>query len=188
MNFLIKLYYVLKYIPFYSIPNQIENKFTTINFNLLNEQGIKYIVLDIDQTLLPQSGNQLSIDVCSKIEEIKTIFGSSHICFITNEPSAQRTASFLKQVSVDIINTQGYQKPSPFAFNQAILYFDNNVKADEICFIGDRIWTDIIGANNVNMYTIKVAPYDINSDRDITKIMRIFENMLTNILTFFFRK
>jgi HAD superfamily phosphatase (TIGR01668 family) len=188
MHFLLKLYYVVKYIPYYSIPNQTEDRFTTIDFNLLKKNGIKYIISDIDQTLLPQSSNQLSVDVCRKIEEVKTIFGKSHICFITNEPSTQRTASFLKQVSVDTIDTQGYQKPSPFTFNQAMLYFNDSAKANEVCFIGDRIWTDIIGANNVNMYTIKVAPYDINSDRDITKIMRIFENMLTNILTFFFRK
>lgn len=170
----------MKYIPFYSIPNQVESKFIDIDFNLLKKRGIKYIITDVDQTIVPQSSNEISKEVCNKLEEIKKIFGNSSICFLTNEPSEKRHDILFNQVVIKTIDTHGIPKPLPEAFNYALQYFNMDMDdyKKEVCFVGDRIWTDIIGANNINLYTIKVDPYDRNSDRYITSILRRVENKL----------
>ncbi len=184
MNFFIKIYYVIRYIPFYSISNQVESKFIDIDFELLKNRGINYIITDVDQTIVAQSSNEISKEVCDKMEEIKKIFGNSSICFLTNEPSKKRHDILFKQINIETVDTLGIQKPLPLAFNYALRYFKKDISNDEVCFIGDRIWTDIIGANNVNLYTIKVDPYDINSDRFITSILRRVENNSTKLLAY----
>lgn len=144
---------------------------------MLKNKGIKYIVADVDQTIVPQSSNIITEDIYLKLEEIKSIFGDNAICFLTNEPSEERHNILLKKTNIPVVDTRGERKPMPEAFIYALKLLNKDALPQEICFIGDRIWTDIIGANSVNFYTVKVEPFDPISDRYITKLLRHLENV-----------
>lgn len=166
----------------FSVPNQREECFLDIDFHELKRKNIKYIISDIDQTLLAQSTTVLSSQMQEKIEEIKNIFGEKSLCFLTNEPSQARYNALYSQVNIPTIDTKGVQKPLPEAFEHAMNYFSYKSDVKDICFIGDRVWTDILGANQVGLYTIKVEPYAKKLDRYSTKILRILENITLKIM------
>lgn len=54
---------------------------------------------------------------------------------------------------------------------------DLGVKSHEIAVAGDQIFTDIIGANRVKMYSILTKPID-NRDILMTKIKRPIEELI----------
>jgi len=181
INIFNQIFYVFKLMPFNSVANQTENNFLEINFQKLKNNNIKFIIFDVDQTIVPQSENILSREVLSKFNDIDTYFDKKNLCFISNEPSTLRSNMLMEQLNIHMVDTKSISKPNPLAFNYAKKYFGNNVSENEVCFIGDRIWTDIIGANYVGMYTIKVDAFDPNSDRKITLLLRLIESITTKI-------
>lgn len=177
-----RVYFVIIHMLKNSIPNQYEKSFLEINFNTLQKKmGIKYIILDIDQTIVPQSSHTISVEIKHKIKKIKKLFGNNSICFLTNEPSANRKENIYKQLGLNVVDSFNFKKPLPQAFSYAVDYLDNEADTSQFCFIGDRVWTDILGANNYGLYTIQVDPYDKNSDRYSTKILRYLENYIIKI-------
>ena len=150
--------------------------FQDIPFSLLKERGIKYIISDIDQTIVSQSNNLLSDSMQKKLKEIQSLFGKNSFCLLTNEPSTQRT-DYFNLFDIDVINSQKDKKPCINAFLNASHYFGENITPDAICFIGDRVFTDIIGANNARMLTIQVDVVDIQSDSFITSLLRKIEKI-----------
>jgi HAD superfamily phosphatase (TIGR01668 family) len=162
-----------------NIANYEVKTFCNIDLNLLKQNGIKYIISDIDQTIVSQNSNNISKEVLKKIRQIEDIFGNKSLCFLTNEYSKTRAKIFCHKYNLIIIDSKEYKKPLPNAFMTAISYFGTNINKSEICFIGDRIFTDIIGANCLGMYTIKLQqPYNILSDNFITKLLRKIENII----------
>ena len=150
--------------------------FQDIPFSLLKEKGIKYIISDIDQTIVSQSNNLLSESMQKKVEEVQSLFGKESFCLLTNEPSEERTKYF-NLFDMDVIDSKKDKKPCINAFLNASNYFGNNISVDTICFIGDRVFTDIIGANNAGMITIRVDVLDTKSDSFITSILRHIEKI-----------
>ncbi len=150
--------------------------FQEIPFSLLKKKGIKYIISDIDQTIVSQSNNLLSESMQKKLEEVQELFGQNSFCLLTNEPSDKRTKYF-NLFDIDVIDSKKDKKPCINAFLNASNYFGEKIKLDTICFIGDRLFTDIIGANNAGMITIRVNVLDTKSDTFITSILRRIEKI-----------
>ena len=150
--------------------------FQDIPFSLLKEKGIKYIISDIDQTIVSQSNNLLSESMQKKLKEIQFLFGKDSFCLLTNEPSNERTKYF-NLFYIDVIDSKKDKKPCINAFLKASNYFEENIDVDSICFIGDRVFTDIMGANNAGMTTIRVDVLDTKSDSFITSILRHIEKI-----------
>ena len=68
-------------------------------------------------------------------------------------------------------------KPSPRNYNKIIK--ENNLKYEECAAIGDQLYTDIKGANNLGILSILVDPIS-KHEFITTKINRIKENKLIN--------
>lgn len=151
-------------------------KFQDIPFSLLKEKGIKYIISDIDQTIVSQSNNIVLPSMQKKLKEVQSLFGKNSFCLLTNEPSQERTEYF-KLFNIDVIESKKDKKPCINAFLNASNYFGENIDTDTICFIGDRVFTDIMGANNAGMTTIRVAVLDKKSDSFITSLLRYIEKI-----------
>jgi len=150
--------------------------FQDIPFSLLKEEGIKFIISDIDQTIVSQSNNKLSQSMQNKLKEVQSIFGKDSFCLLTNEPSIERT-NYFNFFDIDVIDSRKDKKPCINAFLHASNYFGEKINPNTICFIGDRVFTDIMGANNAGMKTIRVDVLDPKSDNFITYILRYIEKL-----------
>lgn len=119
--------------------------------DLIQQQGLKGVVLDVDETLLPMRMAETTPEVLSWINQLKP---HTDIWLVSNnlhEPRIQRIASFL---SVPYISGAG--KPSRRKLRQAITAM--NLPAHQIAMVGDRLFTDVLAGNRLGLFTILVEP------------------------------
>ena len=142
------------------IPNMYYKNIYEINYKLLKEKGIKCILFDLDNTLVEphtkHSNEKLQKLFIELKKDFKVIIFSNS--FIT------RLLPFKKELEVDINHTS--LKPLKHSFNKVLKKYKFN--KDEVAIIGDQIFTDIIGGNNVGINTILVDSITVK-DFFITK-------------------
>ena len=138
-----------------------------ININDLKEQGIKGIIFDIDNTLVPydeEEPNEEIVDFFSKLQE-----AGFKITLVSNN-TKDRVIKFNKKLQVFALHES--KKPLGKNFRKALHLMA--CKKEEAVIVGDQIFTDVYGGNLVGIQTILVKPV---SDKDEwkTKIKRGIE-------------
>ncbi len=155
-------------------PNYYIHRFHVLRPEFLLEKGIKVLVCDIDNTLVPH-------DVALPDQQVKDFIASFQkvgiqIVFISNNVE-ERVAKFAEG-----LNATYYYfalKPLPFKYHKMLK--DLNVKRNEVAVLGDQLMTDILGANIMRFYTILTAQV-VERDLSFTKVNRVFENMVFSLL------
>ncbi|WP_069998214.1 YqeG family HAD IIIA-type phosphatase [Cellulosilyticum sp. I15G10I2] len=138
-----------------------------IDIKALQEEGIKGIIFDIDNTLVPY-------DEAEPNDKIITFFGKLReagfkITLVSNN-TEDRVIKFNEKLKVFAIHKS--KKPLTKSFKKALRLMD--CQKEEAIIVGDQIFTDIYGGNKAGIKTILVVPV---SDKDewITKIKRGLE-------------
>ncbi|MBD0334637.1 MAG: YqeG family HAD IIIA-type phosphatase [Cyanobacteria bacterium Co-bin13] len=143
--------------------------------DLIQQQGLRGIVLDVDETLVPLRLAETTPEVCAWLEQLKL---SADIWLVSNnlnEPRIQRIAAFL---SVPYISGAG--KPSRRKLRQAIAAM--NLPVNQIAMVGDRLFTDVLVGNRLGMFTILVEPMLIPGESVKDHPIRTLEVWLTQLL------
>lgn len=131
-------------------PNEYVDSTYIIDFKKYYDKGYRGILFDIDNTLVPH-GKPEDKRAVELFEELRKI--GFRTCLISNNQEP-RVKPFAKALKTDYIFNA--HKPSRKSYNKA---FDiMGTTKDETMFVGDQIFTDVYGANRVNMYTILVKP------------------------------
>ena len=95
----------------------------------------------------------------------------------------QRVKIIEKQIGIKAVFADK-KKPSPDAFGQALDFL--KLSPQESGMVGDRIFTDIIGANHIGMKTVLVKPLNRKTDPVfLVTLPRFFENMYLKVLMLF---
>ena len=133
----------------------------------LKAQGIKAIIVDIDNTLVSwdtkvpdEKVNEL---VCKLSEE------GFKICILSNN-TRKRVEEFNKCLNLPAI----YKaiKPSKTAFRRAMKLMDTTPSNTAV--IGDQLFTDVLGGNRLGLFTVLVSPI---SEKEFiwTRFVRMIE-------------
>ena len=125
---------------------------TEISPTFLNKTGIKFLMVDLDNTLAAYDEHSPSDDILKWISSIKESGITPAI--ISNSSRVMRVSSFAE--SFDINSIALARKPSPI--NVLYLMETFNFKANESALIGDQIFTDILAANRAGVISIIVKP------------------------------
>ena len=144
-----------------------------LDLKTLRKEGIKGIIFDIDNTLVPY-------DVAEPTEEIIQLFSklkkeNFKICLMSNN-TEDRVVRFNQNLKVFAIHKSG--KPRTKGFKRALELM--NLKKEEVAIVGDQVFTDVYGGNKIGVKTILVQPV---SDKDewITKIKRGLEQRVIKL-------
>lgn len=132
-------------------PDLIVDKVQDIDLNTLLKKGIKGVILDIDNTLVPPHVKEADDNAVRWIEKVKG--AGLSVCIVSNA-TKKRVVKFNKKLELYAIHRAF--KPAMSAFRKAMGIM--GVKPDETAVIGDQIFTDIYGGNRVKAYTIMVKP------------------------------
>ncbi|PYG87037.1 hypothetical protein LY28_02420 [Ruminiclostridium sufflavum DSM 19573] len=143
-----------------------------IDIKMLKQKGIKGLILDIDNTLVPMHSKDADDNAVSWIEELK--IEGFKVCILSNA-SEKRVVRFNKAIAVTAIH-RAY-KPSGRAFLNAAGIM--GLEPENIAVVGDQLFTDIIGGNKVNMLTILVKPID-RKEILFVRLKRIPEKLVLN--------
>ncbi len=144
-----------------------------IDLDSLKKKGIKGLILDIDNTLVPQYRKEADENAVKWIERVKK--AGFKICIVSNA-SKKRVLKF--NDSVRVLAVHRASKPGTGAFRKAALLM--GIKLCESAVVGDQIFTDIYGGNRAGAFTILVKPID-KREFIFVRLKRIPERLVLRI-------
>lgn len=138
---MLRLFYPRLYVP----------SLFEIDSDILREAGIRGILLDLDNTIVPRDCDCVSVEVARWLLMLqKTGFC---LCIVSNNGLA-RVSHLAGPLSMPAVHWA--VKPLSFPFLRAMEIL--GTKPEETAVIGDQIFTDILGGNLLGLYTILVEP------------------------------
>jgi len=151
-------------------PNYYCKRVTDISVDFLKSHNIKGLILDVDNTLIDYDKNLLDgvKDWYKEINEnnIKCII-------VSNSHRLEKVKTVAKSIGIPYI----FFAAKPFKRGFVRAQKELNIDSENIAVIGDQIFTDVIGANRANMFSILVEPV-AEKDILITKIKRPIEGII----------
>jgi len=148
-------------------PSLAVDSIRDITTELLDENNIKGLILDIDNTLVPNHVAEADKDTVNWIEALKS--EGLKLCIVSNA-SKKRVIKFNDKLRLFAIHRA--LKPGSRAFRKAAKMM--NFRNENIAVVGDQIFTDIYGGNCIGMFTILVKPIDLREGK-LVRLKRIFE-------------
>lgn len=151
-------------------PKGYFNKVSEISFEYLKENNIKGLILDVDNTLIDYYKN-ISEETINWANGLKQ--NGIKMCILSNSNKQEKVKEVAKKL--DLEYTYFGMKPLKRGFKRAKEML--GLKNSEIAAIGDQIFTDVLGANRMKMYSILVEPIQ-EKDIFVTLIKRPIENYI----------
>lgn len=158
------------------LPTALAPDVFSIDYALLYQKGFKAIIFDIDNTLVYHgAGSTGEVDKLFKdIQELglKT--------FLISNNSEERVRDFNKNINAEFIAMA--EKPKPHSYLRALESI--GISKKEAVYIGDQIFTDILGANRAGIQNILVDFIRLPEEkyfgkrRDAEKIILKFFHLL----------
>ena len=154
-------------------PNLYYKKVEEITIETLLKNKIKLLILDVDNTLIDYYKN-LSEEVKQWSKEMKGQGIKLYILSNTNNKEKVETVAKELQIPYKYFA----MKPLKKGFKN--IQKETNIKPENIAVVGDQIFTDVLGGNRSNMFTILVDPIDNKKDYWYTAWKRPIENKIKN--------
>lgn len=157
------------------IPDMYQKSIYTIDYEKLKSNGIKCILLDLDNTLVPASidyPTKKNIELINQLKEM----GFKVILF-SNSPK-KRLKPFKDELQIDA--SASSMKPLKRKFLKVLNEY--KYAQNEVAIIGDQLLTDVLGGNKVGITTILVNPVS-SKDLIFTSLNRYLENRIIKKLS-----
>lgn len=151
------------------LPDIYQEDIYKINYDKLKDLGIKCLLFDLDNTIVPFCEKVPRNGTKEFFEKLKN--QGFKVVIFSNSPK-MRLKTFKEELNIDIYGNA--RKPSMKNFNKLLKQY--KYTENEVAIIGDQIMTDIIGGNKVGITTILIKP--VGKDPIWTKINRIRERRI----------
>jgi len=135
------------------VPNYLVKRVTDISPKFLKEQGVRVLLCDLDNTISMKFEKQVPEKVMEWKKKLDRA-GIELFLFSNNRRGRGETAA--KQLGVRYLQHVG--KPRRKGFFEVCRI--TGVPRREMAMAGDRVFTDVLGANRVNVKSIWVVPID----------------------------
>ena len=146
-----------------------------IDFEKLYKEGIRGVIFDIDNTLVPHGApaDERAIRLFARLRSIGLDY-----CLISNN-QLPRVKPFADAVQAKFV--EDVHKPSRKNYLKAMKLM--HVDLDSCIFVGDQIFTDVYGAKRCGMRTILVKPLHPKEEIQI-----VLKRYLEKIVLYFYQK
>ena len=146
-----------------------------IDFEKLYKEGIRGVIFDIDNTLVPHGApaDERAIRLFARLRSIGLDY-----CLISNN-QLPRVKPFADAVQAKFV--EDAHKPSRKNYLKAMKLM--HVDLESCIFVGDQIFTDVYGAKRCGMRTILVKPLHPKEEIQI-----VLKRYLEKIVLYFYQK
>lgn len=142
-----------------------------IDLEMLKRNGVKAILTDLDNTLVAWDIADAPDELVSWLDMVNNQYGFDVI--IVSNNNGDRVKKFADPLGLHYIAPA--RKPLPIGFKRALTEFGYHAK--EVVFLGDQLFTDVLGANSVGIEVIHVQPV-VKTDGVVTKFNRLMERLV----------
>ncbi len=139
--------------PFSLLPSVIADAVTDIDLKWLHSQGIRLLMMDFDNTIVPYTTNIPTDEVDIWLKEMAA--SEVRICVVSNS-KRDRVRKFCAQYGIDCITHA--KKPFSKGIRQCLAKYD--IAPTEAALVGDQIFTDTLGSNGCGVKSILVKAID----------------------------
>lgn len=139
--------------PFTLLPTIITDSITDISPELLKDRGIRLLMLDFDNTIVPYTCDDPTHQRLKWLEGMKD--SGISVCVVSNSRHG-RVQLFCQKYGIPCITHAG--KPGSRGIRECLKRF--GVPADQAALVGDQIYTDTLGANLTGITSILVTSID----------------------------
>jgi HAD superfamily phosphatase (TIGR01668 family) len=153
------------------IPSMVSKSIFDIDYKKLSKNGIKFLLFDLDNTIIPDNVKDINDDIRKLFKNIKALNIKPMI--FSNSIKPNKVKRICSDLDIEYIYFA--LKPLPFKFNKVLKKY--NLNKNEIAIIGDQLLTDVKGGNRVGIMTILVKPVS-EYDAVFTRLNRIIEKKI----------
>ena len=146
-----------------------------IDFEKLYKEGIRGVIFDIDNTLVPHGApaDERAIRLFARLRSIGLDY-----CLISNN-QLPRVKPFADLVGSCYIHKAG--KPGVRGYEKAMELMGTD--REHTLFVGDQLFTDVYGANRAGLYSILVRPMNPREEIQI-----VIKRYLEKPVLYFYKK
>lgn len=155
-------------------PDECVESVVQIDLDALWQKGLRALILDLDNTLLAWEADHIPADVREWVDSAKA--RGFKVCIASNGTSG-RVMRIAESLDVPAIPKAIKPRKRPFRRALEIL----GVEPHQAAVVGDQIFTDVLGGNRMELYTILNNPMSAEELRT-TKIVRRVERRVLSRL------
>lgn len=152
-------------------PWRRERAITDVDVDELAASGVRCVLFDRDNTVVPRDTGVAPADVMDWICRVRE--AGIALCMVSNNFHSQQVEASAAELECAVVHHA--MKPAPFAVRRALALV--GVDASEAVLIGDQVFTDVMAGNLAGVRTILVEPQS-TSDLWYTHIFRVFERAI----------
>ena len=135
------------------LPTVILDAVTDISPSLLQQRGVRFLMLDFDNTLVPYTTSVPTVQVEDWLKAMQQ--SQIRLCVVSNSRKP-RVRVFCEKYGIPCITHA--RKPFPKGIRQCLQQY--GLQPAECALAGDQIYTDILGANGLGVRSILVKAID----------------------------
>ena len=155
-------------------PDEYLDSAYAVDYEKLYQQGYRGVLFDIDNTLVPHGApaDKRARELFQRLKKL----GFS--CCLVSNNKKKRVEPFAREVGVKYIEMAA--KPSRRGYQRAMERLGTN--PGNTVFIGDQLFTDILGAKNAGLKNILVKPIHPKEEIQIV-LKRYLEKIVLHFYT-----
>lgn len=131
------------------LPKIIVTSVTELSPRFLRERGIRLLMLDFDNTIVPYTTNEPTVAMSDWLKAMAQ--SEIQICVVSNS-KRDRVKIFCKKYGIPCITHA--KKPFSKGIRECLAKFE--IEPSECALAGDQIYTDTLGANGTGVTSILV--------------------------------
>jgi len=139
-------------VPFFPIPRGVYPSIAHISPKALADRGIKLVLADLDNTLVPYKVPEPTAEVFSWKQALEA--EGIQLFLLSNSRKPTRPGHFAHALGIDFIGHAG--KPKKGGYLRALERTGFN--RDQVVMVGDQIFTDTLGACRMGIVPLLVEP------------------------------
>jgi HAD superfamily phosphatase (TIGR01668 family) len=145
-----------------AIPDQLVTGVVDIDFEALARQGRTHYVFDVDNTLVPEGSLVPATGTVEYLARARRAGFLKGLCLLSNTIAGVRKQLRLQRIA-EMYGIESFfgasfwlRKPHPVGYYWALDALGAN--REHTVMVGDQMFTDVLGGNMADMYTILVNP------------------------------
>ena len=135
------------------LPTMITEKLTDLSAEFLREKGIRLLMLDFDNTIVPYTTSTPTEEMDRWLRQMQA--SDVTLCVVSNSHK-DRVKVFCSGYGINCITHAN--KPFPKGIRQCLAHYGYDPAECALC--GDQIFTDTMGGNGCGVRTILVKAID----------------------------
>lgn len=142
--------------PFSLLPRIIVNHLTDVTPELLRQRGIRALLMDFDNTIVPYTTDEPTVEMLAWLRRMQQ--SDIFLCVVSNSRKP-RVVRFCETHDLNCVTHS--RKPFQKGIREALKRY--GLDPETTALVGDQIYTDVLGANSGGLTSILIKPIALHN-------------------------